>query len=108
MAVRLRELALREERLAPGHRLCAGCGEAVAIRQILSAVGCAASITSARAATPVSGCVSAAIPAALSRHSTRPELIESGTVTVSTRSESARYGWTSDHVMPVSNAEGRR
>jgi len=38
MATRLRELASREERLAPGQRLCAGCGEAIAVRQILAAI----------------------------------------------------------------------
>jgi pyruvate ferredoxin oxidoreductase beta subunit len=31
-------LAKRPERLAPGHRLCAGCGASIAVRQILGAV----------------------------------------------------------------------
>jgi pyruvate ferredoxin oxidoreductase beta subunit len=38
MATRLRERAAREERLAPGQRLCAGCGEAIIVRQILNAI----------------------------------------------------------------------
>ena len=40
MATKLtpRELAKRPERLAPGHRLCAGCGASIAVRQILGAV----------------------------------------------------------------------
>jgi pyruvate ferredoxin oxidoreductase beta subunit len=33
-----RELAKRPERLAPGHRLCAGCGASIIVRQILAAV----------------------------------------------------------------------
>ena len=31
----LKTLSAREERLSPGHRLCAGCGASVAVRQIL-------------------------------------------------------------------------
>ena len=40
MATKLtpRELAKRPERLAPGHRLCAGCGASIIVRQILAAV----------------------------------------------------------------------
>ena len=40
MATKLvpRELAKRPERLAPGHRLCAGCGASIIIRQVLAAV----------------------------------------------------------------------
>lgn len=40
MATRLvlKELAQREDRLSPGHRLCAGCGESIIVRQILSAI----------------------------------------------------------------------
>jgi pyruvate ferredoxin oxidoreductase beta subunit len=34
----LKELAKREERLSPGHRLCAGCGAPIAVRQILQAI----------------------------------------------------------------------
>ena len=43
----LRELSQREEKLTGGHRLCAGCGASIAVRQILTAadapvvVGCA-------------------------------------------------------------------
>jgi pyruvate ferredoxin oxidoreductase beta subunit len=36
--INLRELVGTEERLAAGHRLCAGCGEPVALRQILLAI----------------------------------------------------------------------
>lgn len=39
MAIKLKELAsTREERLVPGHRLCAGCAESVIIRQIVNAI----------------------------------------------------------------------
>jgi pyruvate ferredoxin oxidoreductase beta subunit len=40
MATKLtpRELAKRPERLAAGHRLCAGCGASIIVRQILAAV----------------------------------------------------------------------
>jgi len=34
----LKELSRREDRLAPGHRLCAGCGESIIVRQILAAI----------------------------------------------------------------------
>jgi pyruvate ferredoxin oxidoreductase beta subunit len=34
----LKELSRREDRLAPGHRLCAGCGAGIVVRQILAAV----------------------------------------------------------------------
>lgn len=37
MALKIREIPGRKERLAPGHRACAGCGGAVALRQVLSA-----------------------------------------------------------------------
>jgi pyruvate ferredoxin oxidoreductase beta subunit len=33
-----KELAKRPERLSPGHRLCAGCGASIVVRQILAAV----------------------------------------------------------------------
>lgn len=35
----LKELAAQEDRLAGGHRLCAGCGASIAVRQILLAAG---------------------------------------------------------------------
>ncbi len=35
----LRELTHREDRLAGGHRLCAGCGASVAVRQVLLGAG---------------------------------------------------------------------
>jgi pyruvate ferredoxin oxidoreductase beta subunit len=40
MATKLvpKELAKRPERLAPGHRLCAGCGASIVVRQILAAI----------------------------------------------------------------------
>ncbi|HUT15854.1 MAG TPA: thiamine pyrophosphate-dependent enzyme [Anaerolineae bacterium] len=38
MAIKLKELAGRPERLAPGHRFCAGCAEPIIIRQILHAI----------------------------------------------------------------------
>ena len=40
MATRLtlKELSRRKDRLAPGHRLCAGCGESIIVRQILAAI----------------------------------------------------------------------
>jgi pyruvate ferredoxin oxidoreductase beta subunit len=34
----LKELSKREERLSPGHRLCAGCGASIIVRQILMAI----------------------------------------------------------------------
>ncbi len=40
MATKLapKELMKKEERLAPGHRLCAGCGAAIIVRQMLAAI----------------------------------------------------------------------
>ena len=40
MATRLapKKLAKRPERLAPGHRLCAGCGASIIVRQVLAAI----------------------------------------------------------------------
>jgi pyruvate ferredoxin oxidoreductase beta subunit len=38
MAIKLKEIASAGEKFAPGHRLCAGCAEPVAVRQILSAI----------------------------------------------------------------------
>ena len=40
MATKLvpKELARRPERLAPGHRLCAGCGASIVVRQVLAAI----------------------------------------------------------------------
>jgi pyruvate ferredoxin oxidoreductase beta subunit len=40
MATKLtpRELVKRPERLAPGHRLCAGCGASIVVRQVLAAI----------------------------------------------------------------------
>jgi len=36
-ALKLKDLALQPERLAPGHRLCAGCAEPIIVRQTLHA-----------------------------------------------------------------------
>ncbi|OQY23788.1 MAG: pyruvate ferredoxin oxidoreductase [Anaerolineaceae bacterium 4572_32.1] len=36
--LRLKDLSQREDRLAPGHRLCAGCAESIIVRQILTAI----------------------------------------------------------------------
>ncbi|MFP3895628.1 MAG: thiamine pyrophosphate-dependent enzyme [Anaerolineales bacterium] len=36
--IRLRDIAGKEEKLAPGHRLCAGCAEPTIIRQMLHAI----------------------------------------------------------------------
>ncbi len=40
MATKLtpKELARHEDRLAPGHRLCAGCGASIVVRQMLAAI----------------------------------------------------------------------
>ncbi len=38
MAINLKELAKKEELFTPGHRLCAGCGTAVLMRQVMLAV----------------------------------------------------------------------
>jgi pyruvate ferredoxin oxidoreductase beta subunit len=40
MATKLtpKELARQEDRLAPGHRLCAGCGASIVVRQMLAAI----------------------------------------------------------------------
>jgi pyruvate ferredoxin oxidoreductase beta subunit len=40
MATKLtpKELAKQEERLAPGHRLCAGCGATIVVRQMMAAI----------------------------------------------------------------------
>lgn len=33
-----KEIQEREERLAPGHRMCAGCGGTIAVRNVLKAL----------------------------------------------------------------------
>jgi pyruvate ferredoxin oxidoreductase beta subunit len=38
MTINLKELSKKEERLASGHRLCAGCAEPIIVRQILLAI----------------------------------------------------------------------
>ena len=35
---KLKDIALKEERLTQGHRLCAGCGASIVVRQILNAI----------------------------------------------------------------------
>lgn len=37
-AFNFREIQAREERLAPGHRMCAGCGGTIAVRNVLKAL----------------------------------------------------------------------
>jgi len=39
MVINLKEMSTQEELFAPGHRLCAGCAEAIVVRQVLHAVG---------------------------------------------------------------------
>lgn len=39
MALSLKELSQEKELFAPGHRLCAGCGEGITVRQVLQAAG---------------------------------------------------------------------
>ena len=38
MAYNFKELMNKEERLAPGHRMCAGCGGTIAVRNVLRAL----------------------------------------------------------------------
>jgi pyruvate ferredoxin oxidoreductase beta subunit len=38
MALNLKEMSKQAEGLAPGHRLCAGCGEPIIVRQVLHAI----------------------------------------------------------------------
>ncbi len=38
MAIKLKEIAGRPEKLVAGHRLCAGCAESIIVRQILNAI----------------------------------------------------------------------
>ncbi|TAK35149.1 MAG: pyruvate ferredoxin oxidoreductase [Chloroflexota bacterium] len=37
-AINIKQLANQEDRFASGHRLCAGCGEGIAVRQVLQAI----------------------------------------------------------------------
>lgn len=39
MAINLKQMSAEQDLLAPGQRLCAGCGESIIVRQILHAVG---------------------------------------------------------------------
>lgn len=39
MKINLKEMSKEQDLLAPGHRLCAGCAETIAVRQVLHAVG---------------------------------------------------------------------
>ncbi|MGQ9626358.1 MAG: thiamine pyrophosphate-dependent enzyme [Anaerolineae bacterium] len=50
----LKELSKREERLSPGHRLCAGCGAPIIVRQILAAIDEPVVITTATGCLEVS------------------------------------------------------
>jgi len=42
----IKELSKLPERLGPGHRLCAGCGASIAVKQILLGAGEAPIVTS--------------------------------------------------------------
>jgi len=55
----LRDIAGRPERLAPGHRMCAGCGGAIAVRGVLRALqpGDKAVVTAATGCLEVSTCM---------------------------------------------------
>lgn len=57
-AYRLKEVANRPERLAPGHRMCAGCGATVGVRAVLRALRPEdrAVITTATSCLEVSSC----------------------------------------------------
>jgi len=57
MAIKLKEISRREERLAPGHRLCAGCAESIIIRQILNAIEEPVIIATATGCTEVASSV---------------------------------------------------
>lgn len=37
MAINIKEIAQKEDLLAPGHRACRGCGEPIIVRQVLLA-----------------------------------------------------------------------
>ena len=53
MAIKLKELAGVEERLTPGHRLCAGCAESIIIRQIANAIEAPIVIATATGCTEI-------------------------------------------------------
>jgi len=53
MAIKLKELAGIEERLTPGHRLCAGCAESIIIRQIANAIEAPIVIATATGCTEI-------------------------------------------------------
>ena len=59
MAYNLKEVANRPERLAPGHRMCAGCGGPIAVRGVLRALKPEdkAVVTSATCCLEVSTCI---------------------------------------------------
>ncbi|MBI4497329.1 MAG: pyruvate ferredoxin oxidoreductase [Chloroflexi bacterium] len=46
-SLNLRDLAQHDDRLAPGHRLCAGCGESIIVRQVLLALDAPVVVASA-------------------------------------------------------------
>ena len=50
----LKELSKKEERLSPGHRLCAGCAASIIVRQILAAIDEPVVITTATGCLEVS------------------------------------------------------
>ncbi len=59
MAYNLKDIADRPERLAPGHRMCAGCGSPITVRAVLRALHPEdkAVITSATSCLEVSTCI---------------------------------------------------
>ena len=57
MAVKLRDIANKEERLVSGHRLCAGCAESVVLRQVLNAIDDPVVVATATGCTEVASSV---------------------------------------------------
>jgi len=56
-SLRLRELAKEEDRFAHGHRLCAGCGAPIAVKQILMATDYPIVAANATGCLEVSSCI---------------------------------------------------
>ena len=54
MAIKPKEIANKPERLTGGHRLCAGCGAPIIVRQVLSVCPGPAVVTSATGCLEVS------------------------------------------------------
>jgi pyruvate ferredoxin oxidoreductase beta subunit len=58
MAINLKQLALREDRLAPGHRMCPGCAAPIIARMVMLATDKKIVVASATGCLEVSTCVS--------------------------------------------------